>query len=236
MNLHISILALVLGGVQHGTCSWAGLLGPSYPAPRDVHSNSSAVTVAWTNFTSSLEASIAPKGGTEAKFPGLANFTFSIGMFSVNDPSSVKVQYHHTGKDVEKSAVGVTAVDGNSVYRVASVSKAFTAYLLLIELGSDYWTRAVSEFVPDLVSPTNVSNMSAGDSIRKVDWRKVTLGSLAAHVAGITRNPAPYANDILTSLSQKDALAQGLPPLTTSIFSPCQIRAGRFLSCKGVHK
>ncbi|KAI9723214.1 MAG: hypothetical protein M1812_001096 [Candelaria pacifica] len=224
MHLRTPIRALALSGLNQGAATWAGLLGPPYPPPHDVSSNSSTVSAAWHNFTSTIEASIAPQEDAQPKFPGLANFTVSVGMFSLNDPAAINLQYHYTSNDVKKSAAGVNTVNSDSVYRIASVSKAFTAYLLLVELGSDYWTRPVSEFVPDLAAPTNLSSASTGDPLQMVKWEKATLGSLAAHMAGITRNPAPYTNDLLQTLPQKDAVAAGLPPLDTSILSACETR------------
>ncbi len=217
MHLGSATLALALGSFPYCTASWAGLLGPPYPPPRDVSSNSSAVYTAWRNFTATIEATIAPKIA-ESKFQGLANFTISVGMFSLNDPGTPQLQFHHTGESVKMSGVGVNAVNGDSVYRIASATKVFKVYLLLLKLGSSYWARPISDFVPDLTSTTDVS---ASDPLRNVEWEKVTLGSLAAHMAGITRNPAPYANDILQLFPQKDAIAQGLPPLEISLLSPC---------------
>lgn len=69
------------------------------------------------------------------------------------------MQYHHTGEYVGKSAVGVNTVDGDSVYQIASVRKMFTAYLLLVELGSDYWARPVSEFYPNSLLPMHLQTI-----------------------------------------------------------------------------
>jgi Beta-lactamase len=159
MYLRTSILALVLGRLPHGTTSWTGLLGLPYPLLRDVSSNSCAISAAWINFTSIIEASFTPKQDAEGNLPGLANYTFSVGAFSLHDPGAATMQYHHTGEYVGKSAVGVNTVDGDSVYQIASVRKMFTAYLLLVELGSDYWARPVSEFYPNSLLPMHLQTI-----------------------------------------------------------------------------
>ncbi|KAI9805436.1 MAG: hypothetical protein M1825_000687 [Sarcosagium campestre] len=216
-----SILALLCFYVLNVTASWSNLLGPVYVAPKDVSGQGSALPAAWKNFTSIVEGSLTSTEKSKAQFPGLANFTFSIGLFSRNDPEAAKMQYHHTGKDVKESTVGVDAVDGDSVYRIASITKLFTVYLLLVELGDKYWARPITDFLPELA---NSANGSANDPVQTVKWSKITLGALASHMSGVGRNPAPYNRELLSSISAKDIAAQGLPPLNSSLLPPCALR------------
>ena len=41
-------------------------------------------------------------------------------------------------------------MDGDTVYRIASISKLLTVYTLLLEIGDKYWGRAITDFIPEL--------------------------------------------------------------------------------------
>ncbi|KAJ8128621.1 hypothetical protein O1611_g5013 [Lasiodiplodia mahajangana] len=114
---------------------YARILGPLNPAPVDLTSDTSSVRSQWENLTSTLEGHL--NGTTRnAALSGLENVTFSLGLFSVNDPQAAyRLQFHHTGPDVRNSTFGVNKVDGNSIYRVASMTKVITVYsgLLLLK-------------------------------------------------------------------------------------------------------
>ena len=146
-----------------------------------------------------------------------------MGAFSIFDSRAAnKLQYHHTGRDVETSNTGVTRVDGDSIYRVASVTKAFTVYLVLIEVGSRFWDRPITDFIPELAE---YSNVKAPNPVNVVDWRSVTLGALAGQIAGIPRDTALFGGDLLLSRGANSDLTElGLPPLNLSdpdALDPC---------------
>ena len=68
---------------------------------------------------------------------GLGNYTFSVGVFSMHDAAAqTAYQYHHTGPDVAQSSVGVTSVNGDSIYRVASITKLMTAFVGVLRLNA----------------------------------------------------------------------------------------------------
>ena len=73
-------------------------------------------------------------------------------------------------------------VDENSIYRIGNISKAFTVYTFLLELGDRYWNDAVSSHVPELAAA------STGNVVTQVQWDQVTLGDLAGQMAGIDRD------------------------------------------------
>jgi hypothetical protein len=91
-------------------------LGPTYPAPIDLAGNSSLVPTAWKNLTSTLNGLI--NDGKTKSSSVLNNLTFSIGIFSMHDPSAAKsLQFHHTSPEIANSSSGLKRVDGNSIYR-----------------------------------------------------------------------------------------------------------------------
>ncbi|KAL8793819.1 MAG: hypothetical protein Q9195_003544 [Heterodermia aff. obscurata] len=191
----------------------AALLGPAFSAPKDLSSNSSLVHAAWSNFTATIESYIRANTTVEGLVPDLGSYTFSVGAFSIYDNAATeKLQYHHTGPDVKTSNTGVTDVDGDSIYRVESITKLFTVYLTLLEIGSGYWDCPITDFLPDLAAFAKKTPL---DPLHVVDWKGVTLGTLAGQISGIPRDTALYVDDLSIgySVSGLPQLAAGLPPL-----------------------
>ncbi len=112
-------------------------LGPTFPAPLDLTSNGSLVPSSWRNLGKTLNDFIGDSNSNLKSLSGLKNLTFSVGMFSTHDPSAAEsLQFHHTDAEVAKSSTGVKKVDGNSIYRIASMSKLFTSFAGMLELES----------------------------------------------------------------------------------------------------
>lgn len=159
-------------------------LVPTYPTPVDLSSNQSQVLSSWLNLTSTIDKQLNGKNRTK---PGplsvLDDITFSVGLFSVNDPEVSRLQYHHTSKDVKASENGTHSVDENSIYRVASISKLITTYAGKILLSEADWNRPLPDAIPKLKQALKSSNNS--DPIWRVQWDKITPWTLATQLSGI---------------------------------------------------
>ena len=215
LTLHLAAALLLPFTVYVSSTPALALLGPGFPAPTDLSSNSSLVHAAWSNFTATIESYIRANTTVEALVPNLGTYTFSVGAFSIYDEAATeKLQYHHTGPDVKTSNTGVTHVDGDSIYRVESITKLFTVYLTLLEIGSGYWDCPITDFLPDLA---DFAKKTPLDPLHVVDWNGVTLGTLAGQMSGIPRDTALYTND----LAFQSPSPAGLPPLNLS--SPDEI-------------
>lgn len=222
MRILLPTLALLLRNAFLVSSTPAGpLLGQSYPPPADLTSNGSLVSAAWSNFSATVNAYIKRNQTLEGLVHNLGSYTLSVGAFSILDAQAAeKLQYHHTGRDVETSNTGVKRVDGDSIYRMASITKVFTVYLTLIEVGSRYWNTPITEFVPELA---RYSNITASDALNVVDWKSVTLGALAGQIAGIPRDTALVNSDLLALQTPGTLTNLGLPPLNFSLeaVDPC---------------
>lgn len=200
----------------------APLLGPGYPAPTNFSCNGSLISAAWSNFTTTLDSYISKNQKIEDLVPDLGSYSISVGGFSINDPNAAKtLQYHYTGPDVKSSNLGDNEVSSTSIYRVESITKVFTVYLALIEIGSVFWDRPITDFVSDLSA---FANKTRPDPISVVDWKSVTLGSLAGQIAGIPRDTALINSDLLATSRIAQLVALGLPPInaTASVaVDPC---------------
>lgn len=224
LTLPLAAAFLLPFAVHVSSTPAAALLGPGFPPPKDLSSNSSLVHAAWSNFTATLESYIRANTTIDGLVHNLGSFTFSVGVFSIYDEAATEtLQYHHTGPDVKTSNTGVTHVDGNSIYRVASITKLFTVYLALLEIGSGYWDCPITDFLPELAAFAEKTPL---DPLHVVDWNGVTLGTLAGQMSGIPRDTALFANDLSIQMfnSGPSQLTSGLPPLNLSspdALDPC---------------
>ncbi|KAK8873313.1 beta-lactamase/transpeptidase-like protein [Apiospora arundinis] len=214
----VVLASLCLPGVS------SRFLGPMDPAPVDISGKDSIVRAAWQNITSKLEDHFSGK----ARFPPysvLVNSTFSLGLFSTHDTEAAGcLQYHHTGPDVRNSTNGVNTVNGDSIYRVASLSKLFTVFAGLIKLKPQDWNSPLAEIFPEIAKLPN------NDPIRHVDWNAITPLNLASQISGVPRDGRPFDQDYVKLLMSNpagaiDPATYGLPTLSSEEYSvegPCK--------------
>lgn len=62
-------------------------------------------------------------------------------------------------------------MDGDSIYRIASTTKLFTVYLLLLKVGDGIFNDPVPKYLPELAGIQN--------------WDEITVGALAGYMGGI---------------------------------------------------
>lgn len=81
---------------------------------------------------------------------------------------------YHTAEQRNSQRPGVTCVDGDSQYRVASVTKAFTTLALLYQhaVGNLCLDDPVDEYIADLRAPDG----------GEIQWKDITLRSLASQL------------------------------------------------------
>ncbi|KAL8730060.1 MAG: hypothetical protein Q9181_004791 [Wetmoreana brouardii] len=196
--------------------------GPTYPAPKDLTSEQSLVSAAWNNVTSTIHTYLNEPSTDLTGPSGLRNLTFSLGIFSVQDLSAAEsLQFHFTSAEVANSTTGATKVDGNSIYRLASITKLVTIFAGMLELDDTDWDRPITDFVPSLAEFAR-NTSGENDPVNTVQWDKITLAALGAQLAGSPRDVLPYdPGDYL--YKPPDPVAEyGLPPLSlTDLLPPC---------------
>jgi len=84
---------------------------------------------------------------------------------------------HYTARN--QSNHGVRTIDGNSLYRIASVTKAFTTLAILQQhaAGNLSLDDTVDKYIPELREPQNGT----------ISWKDITLRTLASQLSGIPR-------------------------------------------------
>lgn len=139
---------------------------PAFPLPKhSLYSNSSILNSALSEVATELKEIIQdPK--------------FDISSFSVEVTTSKSTiwSHHHTAVTKDPSRPGAVVVDGNSVYRMASVTKCFTTLAILQQAAA--------------------GNLSLDDSVNnylkgldgEIPWEDITLRTLASQLSGIPRD------------------------------------------------
>lgn len=213
---HVASMAMIIATVP------ATFLGPTYPAPVDLSSQESLVRSAWEELTSRFDTSLKQGGNVTASttIAGAEGITFSAGLFSLHDEGATKLQYHYTAPQIAESPYGTNEVDGDSIYRVASVSKLVTVFSALLSLSEEQWNRAITDFVPELISHLNDD--------QSPHWSEITPSMLASQLSGIAAlgtigdlylNLEPAALAANTSIAGF-AQSRGLPPPHPSRLAP----------------
>ncbi len=176
----VSFLALV--HLSHAF-SYYPLLGAVYPVPQNINSN--AVTRSTgTSLTKALDEAVRQNKTPYGAFSSESN-SFSMSVISANEDKPI-FQYQHTAKLLDNTST--TAVTGDTIFRVGSVSKLFTAFALLLQEGIIILDDPVTKYIPELAVIAKTQANGTFDPISEVQWKDVTIGALASHVAGIGRD------------------------------------------------
>jgi hypothetical protein len=119
---------------------------------------------------------------------GVDSLSYSVQVFSTNPGGGILGERHHTASNLAEDTPGVKHVDGDTVYRLGSVSKVFAVLAWLAELGDVHWNQPIIDFIPELASLSAQAASKPFDSVRQTAWEDVTIGSLASQVSGLGRD------------------------------------------------
>jgi CubicO group peptidase (beta-lactamase class C family) len=154
-------------------CSWQG---PAFPEPQDIAS-SPTFQSALEKLKSTFETGILAGNSSTDTIPNTS--AAAVHIFSV-DSEKPLFEWYHDGT-ILNTTVGVKHLDGDSIIRVASISKLLTVYLLLKEAGDGWWNVPVTDVIPELKEHDKWKE----NEVDFVKWSDVTIGSLAGQISGI---------------------------------------------------
>jgi CubicO group peptidase (beta-lactamase class C family) len=153
---------IFLSSASTAAATLCPFLGPVFPPPKTLTSDALFLT----GLRQSIESALLT--GTTLHGPVSSNDTYSIQIFSTSDNGVPLLDFHHRGT----SLVGNDTLNGDSIYRIASVTKVLTVYLLLLaEAGDGILSDLVVKYLPELKG--------------KGVWDEITVGDLAGYMSGI---------------------------------------------------
>ncbi|KAJ4287668.1 hypothetical protein N0V90_012371 [Kalmusia sp. IMI 367209] len=122
-------------------------------------------------------------------------------------------EFHHTARERNASRPDIPRVNGSALYRIASITKAFTVLGLLQQhaAGNLSLDDSVEDYIGELQGPQNGS----------IPWKDITLRSLASQLSGIPRELAQW--DLINGPTNVDHTPEewGLPPVSREGLLSC---------------
>ncbi|KAI1090268.1 beta-lactamase/transpeptidase-like protein [Rostrohypoxylon terebratum] len=185
--------------------------GPAFPKPLRLPENESVKTAL---------ANLQEKFANITK--GSQNYSMSIQVFSANDPTPLFSLSHTAPSLASQNSTGVKTVDGNTIFRLGSLTKVYTIYTFLINAGDSHWNEPITRYVPELQALANRS-----DPVNYVAWDEITLGGLASQLTGIPREYALLGELTQSKETRGQVIQLGFPPLSQDQKPPC----GAFPTC-----
>ncbi|KAI1365730.1 beta-lactamase/transpeptidase-like protein [Xylaria arbuscula] len=182
------------------------LAGPGFLSPSHL-SNSSALSETIAKFE--LLSQNATLLGNDT--------AWAVALFSSKENKTLYEYYYLPPIDA-----GVSKVDCNSIFRIGSVTKVFTVWSFLMEVGDKEFQTPITKYIPELANltcPKEINQQEVYNDIDCVKWDEVTLGQLASQAAGIPRDPT--YNDLGAEFDSTQAAAFGFPVLEKTQIPTC---------------
>jgi CubicO group peptidase (beta-lactamase class C family) len=123
------------------------------------------------------QAIVAGKALLQNLTSGFNDTALSLGIRSIHEPSPM-FTFHHTPTEFNHS--GTHSVNGDTIYRIASASKLFTALSVLQLEKKIQLSDPITKYIPRLSTMA-----SSHDPLTSVDWNSVTIEDLMSHLGGI---------------------------------------------------
>lgn len=178
--LMLPFMALVTMAAKPAYCP---LLGPVFPAPSYLSSDPT-FAAAKANISMALD---------QAAHAGNLTDSVSLQIFSGSDPNPL-FRYSYTAPITRNATIGVREVNENTVFRIGSGSKLWTMFLFLMRTHGALFNEPIAKYVPELLAAAKDVRHNSTRQRNKANylqWNQVTIGELASHLAGLTRDCMP---------------------------------------------
>ncbi|UKZ93574.1 uncharacterized protein TrAFT101_008484 [Trichoderma asperellum] len=190
---------LTARGVQAALNGYCPPMGPVLPPPTSPHTDPGFDSAA-AKLTVNLQKLTS----------GYNSSAVSVGVMSIHEAAPM-FEFHHSPQNFDPR--GVSEVNSDTVYRLASMTKLFTV-LSLLRIDGINLEDPITKYLPELRDIHKEA--SAQDTIHVVDWDSITLEALAAHQGGIG---ADLAIDLVNFPG--DWTAKGLLPADNTTRLQC---------------
>jgi hypothetical protein len=157
------------------------MFGQEFPFPQNLDRD--------PGFRKVLQDLTGVLAGYDASVAGASSeFSYSIQIYSTNPGQEILWERFHTAANIGTfDSPGVTTVDGDSVYRLGSVTKIFTVLAFLAQDGDQHFNDPITKYVPELARISQAQPQVL-NPLKSVDWEDITIGALASQMAGIVRD------------------------------------------------
>ena len=167
VTMHIYLLALACAVFAQGISARCYDPSPAFPLP-DYSQDSGQLRWVVDHIGKSLKHIVSDE-------------SFATSSYSVEITSSKETLWssHHTARDRNKSRIGTEVVNGDSVYRIASITKTFTTLGILQQhaAGNLSLDDPIENYIAELQGPQSGN----------IPWKDITLRTLASQLSGIPR-------------------------------------------------
>ncbi|KAL9471077.1 hypothetical protein ACSS6W_009018 [Trichoderma asperelloides] len=159
---------LTAQGAQATLNGYCPPMGPVLPPPTSPHTDPGFDSAA-AKLTATLQKLTS----------GYNSSAVSMGVMSIHEAAPM-FEFHYSPPNFDPR--GVSQVNSDTVYRLASMTKLFTV-LGLLRIDGINLEDPITKYLPELRDLHKEA--SAQDTIHVVDWDSITLEALAAHQGGI---------------------------------------------------
>jgi CubicO group peptidase (beta-lactamase class C family) len=164
----VLLSALLFATAASAVCYEASL---AHPLP-DLDPHDLILQQAFATINTALTIAVAA--------PEFASTSFSVEITSSKQSLWSK---HHTARERNASRPDIPEVNGDALYRVASVTKTFTVLGILYqhEKGTLSLDDSVEKYIDEL----------KGEQRGRIPWKDITLRSLASQLSGLPKDCTP---------------------------------------------
>ncbi|KAI0399138.1 beta-lactamase/transpeptidase-like protein [Xylaria palmicola] len=189
------------------------IYGLGYPKPSNLLENEGIRAVG------TMLDSLFAEHIDNANNTGSDKFSYSVEVFAANEAKPLWSHYW-TAKNLETmNTTGVRKIDGDTVYRMGSLTKVFTMLTFLAEVGDSSWNEPIGKFIPEIADMV-ANGPDTSHSLTSPDWGSITIGSLASQISGIMRDYS-LLGELTQSSNASQTTAIGLPVLADVDIPPC---------------
>ncbi|KAH7148999.1 beta-lactamase/transpeptidase-like protein [Dactylonectria estremocensis] len=178
-TLLLSALPRQVAAQESDTISFSAcpLIGAYYPPPT-ISESSDAFSQLAAKFTNVFDELIKNNGSEDYGAITPNTTSFSVVLFGGSEAlrdDPVFFEYHYTSP-LDQSLTNTT-LDLTTKFPVGDLTMIFTVYAWLVEHG-EQWDNPITEYLPELAGI---------EGPLTVPWKDVTIGSLAGHMSGLSR-------------------------------------------------
>jgi CubicO group peptidase (beta-lactamase class C family) len=175
---HLSPLSIYLQNMA------SYLLGPVYAPPSGLLI--SGAVNAWATHLSAALNQVMQHGNSDFGDFEANTSSISVTALSTEDNEDAPFfDFHYSSPFLDNSAGGTDQVTKSSIYRIGSISKLFTVYVMLVGHGWKHWDDSITHYLPEL---RDAALSDPNGPIENAFWNQITVGALASQLSGIGRD------------------------------------------------